>query len=113
MLETLSLVLSITGLTASIIFGVSIFDLHKRTVEIKAKEEKIERAYNKVVKLAIASYATTHLTRFTDSSQMIDGRDIVAWALSKYNCEDELAAIDLLEIGGDKLIEEYIKEKNK
>ena len=110
-IEILSLILSVTGLIASIIFGISIFDLHKRAFEIKAKEEKIEKAYNKVIKLTIASYATTHLTKFVDNNQMIDGKDIVSWALNKYNCEDELVAIDFLELGGDRLIEEYIKEK--
>lgn len=112
-IEILSLILSTTGLIASIIFGISIFDLHKRTLEIKTKEEKISQLYNKLSITAVNSCSIEYPI-YSDTGMQnikINGKDLVAWTKYKYSCEDDLAAVNIIQNAGNSLIEDYIKEK--
>lgn len=111
-LETLSLILSITGLIASIVFGTSIFSLHNTLGEVKIKQKEVETLYDKVVKLAIVSCGTVY-SCFCDDGDIefiIDGHKFVNWVKSKYKILDDYQSTIFIQGSYYQLIEEYIKD---
>ena len=112
--ETLSLILSVTGLIASIIFGTFIFSLHNTLSEVKIKQKEIEDLYNKLIEIAITDCGMIY-PMFDNKGRTdfnIDGHKFVNWIKSKYKIFDDYQAVVFIK-GSDEqvLIEQYIQEE--
>lgn len=96
-INILSLVLSITGLIASIIFGTFIFSLHKTTVEIKIAQEELRKTKDDFLEMQVALIGVEKYALFQDNGPTlylrVTGRELVDWIKKKYCINDDTQAL--------------------